>query len=99
MIPPLQPLRLRSIDRWLKDQPDPPEDLQARALELDDLMIENLEAKEDAVRERMMRDGRWGTGKGMLTFPAERLALWSETVAEYLPQLDEGERLDSPIKF
>jgi len=85
MIPPLQPLRLRSIERWLNDQPNPPNDLQGRALELDEQMIEAFEAKEDALKESMMADKTWGTAEGMQSFPAARLTLWSETVAEFLP--------------
>lgn len=85
MIPPLRPLRLRSIERWLKDQLNPPSDLQSRALELDEVMIEAFEAREDGLKEKMMPNGTWGTGEGMQSFPAARIALWSETVAEYLP--------------
>lgn len=89
MIPPLQPLRLRSITRWLKDQPNPPSDLESRALELDEVMIEAFEAKEDSLKESMMRAGTWGTAEGLTSFPTQRLSLWSETVSEFLPPISE----------
>ena len=84
MVPPLKPLRLRSIERWLKDQACPPPDQRARALELDEQMIEAFEAKEDAAKASMMAAGTWGTAEGMQSFPAARMALWGETVADYL---------------
>lgn len=85
MIPPLQPLRLRSIERWLRDQPNPPSDLHSRALELDEVMIEAFEAKEDSLKESMMANKTWGTAEGMQMFPAARIALWSEVVTEFMP--------------
>ena len=90
MIPPLQPLRLRSIVRWLQGQtPTPPSaELDSRALDLDEQMIQVFEDREDAIKAQMMRDKTWGTAEGMQSFPRERLTLWSDVAAEFLPTTD-----------
>lgn len=88
MIPPLQSTRLRSIVRWLKearDAPSAPEVLEARALEIDEQMIEDFEAMEDALKASLMAKGTWGTEEGLRTFQTGRLSMWQETVAERLP--------------
>ena len=97
MIPPLQERRLRGISRWLKDtypkeygSPSQAKELEARALELDEQMIEEFEAREDVVRDRMTKEGTWGTGAGMDSFPLERMQIWSEVFAEFLPTLSEA---------
>lgn len=89
MIPPLQPMRLRSISRWLQDS-DPsatkqPEALASRAESLDEQMIEAFESREDSLKDSMMKAGTWGTGEGIQSFPMARLTLWQEVVAEFLP--------------
>lgn len=89
MIPPLQPVRLRSIRRWLKDnQPAATlssEALEQRVLEMDETMLEAFESREDEIRDRMMHDKTWGTSEGMTQFPTERLTLWGEVTSEFLP--------------
>ena len=90
MIPPLQPIRLRSIARWMQDQ-QPQQfkalsqsgELDSRVLELDAQMIEAFEAKEDSLKDSMMTAGTWG--RDLTRFPTDRLTLWDETVAEFLP--------------
>lgn len=93
MIPPLQPLRLRSIKRWLQDNlPTPPlsyEALETRALELDEQMIQEFEDREDSLKASMMKAGTWGTGEGMTSFPLDRMTIWNEVVAEFLPTVPE----------
>lgn len=90
MIPPLQQVRLRSIQRWLKDSDPqaaalPPEELSLRASELDERMVEEFESREDVLKAQMMRDGTWGTEQGVGQFQTDRLSLWSEVTSEYLP--------------
>src|SRR5690349_9463799 len=91
MIPPLQDLRLRSISRWLKDQPSPPsgEALRSRASEIDEQMLEAFEEREDSLKDRLMRTGKWGTEDGLRTFQTDRLELWNEVLAEFLPPTSE----------
>ncbi len=48
-------------------------------------MIEAFDAMESAVMDRMMKAGTWGTAEGIQSFPLERLTLWQEVVAEFLP--------------
>ena len=62
--------------------------LNSRALELDEQMIQAFEDREDALKAQMMRDKTWGTGEGMQSFPRERLMLWSDVAAEFLPTTD-----------
>jgi len=90
MIPPLQQVRLRSIQQWLKDSDPqaatlPPAALEHRALELDEQMMETFEGREDQLKDKMMRDGTWGTEAGLTDFPMQRLQLWQEVTAEFLP--------------
>ena len=89
MIPPLPDLRMRSIQRWLKDQPQtrslPPEALTSRAKELDEQMMQAFSEQEDAIMWRMMRERVWGTEQGMQQFPLARLELWQEVCATFLP--------------
>jgi hypothetical protein len=94
MIPPLQPIRLRSITRWMQDSDPkvkklPPEELQSRATEMDDLMIEAFENREDVLKAQLMKDKIWGTAQGMTQFPLDRMVLWQEVVAEFLPTSDQ----------
>jgi hypothetical protein len=84
MIPPLQPLRLRSIERWLHEQPHQPTNIQERALAIDELMVQAFEDKEDSLKESMMAAKTWGTAEGLTEFPTKRLLLWSETVGQFL---------------
>ena len=68
MIPPSQPIRLRSIARWMKDT-DPsaakasPEVLALRVESLDEQMIEAFEASEGSLMEKMMKAQTWGTAR------------------------------------
>lgn len=101
MIPPLQHRRLRGISRWLKEMypkeyaaPEQAAALEARALEIDEQMIEEFEAREDVVRDRMMKQKTWGTAEGMETFPAERMVIWGDVFAEFLPTPPEATTSD-----
>jgi hypothetical protein len=90
MIPPLKAMRLRSISRWLADsQPKtpPPEELSSRASELDEQMVEAFEQAEDSLKDSMMKAGTWGTGEGMQTFQTDRLSLWNQVLADFLPEI------------
>lgn len=88
MIPPLQSLRLRSIERWLRDQ-TAVTDLPGRALDLDEQMMEAFEAGEDSLKESMMAAKTWGTAEGLEQFPVERLRIWNDVVGEFLPFIAE----------
>lgn len=87
MIPPLQEVRLRSINRWLQDnQPTlPAEERSSRASALDDQMIEAFEEREDSLKAQRMKDRRWGTEESLSRFPLERMELWQEVCSEFLP--------------
>ncbi len=86
MIPPLPPIRHRSIAIWLQQQPNPPSAaaLSSRVLEMDAQMIEAFESLENARMEQLMKDGIWGTEKGMSQFPMDRIELWNEVVSDFL---------------
>lgn len=88
MIPPLKESRLRSINRWMSPKTSS-EDLSAeqssRASELDDRMVEAFEEREDALKRQMMDNGTWGTAKGLDQFPLQRMEIWQEVCAEFLP--------------
>lgn len=92
MIPPLQPSRLRSINRWMQD--NRPQhfqeltrsaELNSRVQEMDDQMIQAFETSEDAKKDQMMRSKTWGTEQGMQEFQTARLTLWEQIVEEFLP--------------
>lgn len=89
MIPPLPQARLRSIQQWLKDNPQEaaklPEAPANRAESLDALMIEAFETREDSLKDAMIRDKTWATQEGIQSFPLARMQLWQEVVAEFLP--------------
>jgi len=87
MIPPLPDVRLRSINRWLKDnQPQLPDaERSSRASELDEQMIEAFEEREDSLKAQRMKDRRWGTEESLTRFPLERMELWQEVCSEFLP--------------
>ena len=90
MIPPMKEVRIRSISRWLKDSNQDaatlsPEALSQRAADLDDQMIEAFEASEDALMDRLMKSGQWGTEEGTRQFRTRRMELWQEVCAEFLP--------------
>ena len=102
MIPPLQERRLRGISRWLKDSypkeygsPSQAERLSARALEIDEQMIEEFDFREALVRDRMMKEGTWGTGAGMDSFPLERMQIWGEVFQDFLPPIPEPEESET----
>lgn len=92
MTPPLQPLRLRTIGRWMEDnQPETFAQLNgdgalaSTVSSLDETMMQAFSDREDALMQQMMKAGTWGTADGMGTFPADRMTLWSEVVSEFLP--------------
>lgn len=88
MIPPLKEVRIRSITRWLQDQQESqlsPAALASRAESLDEQMLESFETAEDSLKTSMMKAGTWGTAEGMRSFPTDRMTLWQETTAQFLP--------------
>lgn len=90
MIPPLQPVRLRSILSWVKSSDPhaaglPLAALDERALAMDEQMLEQFESREDLLKEQMMADGTWGTAAGMALFKTDRMALWQDLCSETLP--------------
>ena len=97
MIPPMKEVRIRSISRWLKgnsqgEATPPPEALSQRATGLDDQMIETFEAREDGVMDRLTKEGLWGTEDGTRQFRTERMEIWQEVCAEFLPTSDQESR-------
>ena len=87
MIPPTKEVRLRSINRWLKDKSQTPQSGEPSqiAQDLDDQMIEAFEAQDDALMARLMKAGLWGAEEGLRKYRTERMALWQEMCAEFLP--------------
>ena len=87
MIPPIKEVRLRSINRWLKDKGQTPQSgaQSPRAQDLDDQMIEAFEAQDDALMDRLMKANLWGTEEGLRQYRTEQMALWQEVCAEFLP--------------
>ena len=64
MIPPIKEVRLRSINRWLKDKGQTTQSgaQSPRAQDLDDQMIEAFEEQDDALMDRLMKANLWGDG-------------------------------------
>lgn len=87
MIPPLPDLRLRSINRWLKErnQKMSDEERSRRASDLDDVMIQEFEELDDALMSRLMKERVWGTEEGLRTYLTERLMNWQEICQQHLP--------------
>jgi hypothetical protein len=92
MTPPVQSMRLRTINRWLEAyRPQEFKELttsgrlDARALEMDDAMLEEFEAREHSLRAELERTKVWGTAKGMALYPTQRMEAWNEVLADYLP--------------
>ena len=90
MIPPTQPVRIRSIVSWIRSSAPPeakltPAAVSNRAHDLDEQMLTDFENREDQLKARMMQEGTWGTEEGLTSFPTQRLQLWSEVANEYLP--------------
>lgn len=90
MIPPMKGLRLRSINRWLKENREgfaslPQEERDRIATDLDEQMIEAFEAQDDALMDRLMKANLWGTEEGLRQYRTERMELWQEVCAEFLP--------------
>lgn len=93
MIPPLQDLRLRSINRWLKDR-NPTmfgAERSSRASELDDAMIQAFEDREDSLKAQRMKDRRWGTEESLTRFPLERMEIWQDVCQEFLPFVEDAD--------
>lgn len=90
MIPPLQPIRLRSITRWTQDNQKqgpklPPEALNSLVLEKDEAMLLEFETQEDSLKERLMKSDQWGTEAGLQAFNLGRMEIWQEVVSNFLP--------------
>ena len=92
MIPPLTPLRLRAIERWLKDGDDAPNDLVALrrcAESLDEQMLEEFDARTTQIQEAITRRGHWGTEEAINEYRMAELAIWGEIFETYLPAREE----------
>ncbi len=89
MIPPLQEIRLRSINRWLKDQNPklPDAERSSRASDLDAEMIQAFEDREDSLKATRMESRQWGTAESLTRFPLERMEIWQEVCQEFLPAI------------
>lgn len=85
MVPPVQPLRLRSILHWMNAAGEPSEGQTRRAVEIDGQMVEAFQIRQSALIMSMMRDSTWGTQQGLTRFPWARIALWNEVVQDFLP--------------
>lgn len=93
MIPPMQGLRTRSINRWLKDSRAdfamlPPAERSKIATDLDDLMIETFEDQDDALMARLMKSHLWGTEAGYQQYNLDRMVIWQDVCSEFLPTFD-----------
>ena len=89
MIPPLQPIRLRSITRWTQANQQGPklqhEALNSLVLEKDEAMLLEFETQEDSLKERLMKSNQWGTEAGLQAFNLGRMEIWQEVVSNFLP--------------
>lgn len=91
MIPPLQPLRLRSITRWLKDcDPQaaklPPEELNRLALEKDEQMMEAFDLMDDEINWKASQAKRQLTmDEKIQEISMGKLEAWQEVCSEFLP--------------
>lgn len=87
MMPPLKPLRLRSIQRWLALQHPPPPSAERDSLAeaLDDQMIQAFEAKEASLMEAMDQAGTTGTQAAMQAHRTNLLAVWHQVLDDFLP--------------
>lgn len=91
MIPPLKPLRIRSITRWLKDSRSAGQASSQKRdspQEIDRQMIQTFEDNEDSLMASMMKAKTWGTQDGLREFNTRRLELWNEVLSQYLPISD-----------
>jgi len=84
VIPPVKPVRLRSIEQWMKDNRSQPSEGPS-AQEMDDQMMEAFNEREDRLTDVMMANKTWGTQEGTSQFSTDRLTIWQDVVAEFLP--------------
>ena len=99
MIPPLPEIRLRSIARWVRDSsqqaaPAQSEELESRARDLDEAMMQTFSDQEDALMLRLMEREVWGTEAGLQQFNLERMELWQSVVSDYLPPITDPSPAD-----
>lgn len=91
MIPPLQPLRLRSIAQWMKDSDPqaaklPPEELNLLALEKDAVMMEAFDVMDDEINWKASQAKRQLTmDEKIQEISMGRLEAWQEVCSEFLP--------------
>ena len=90
MIPPMQDLRLRSINRWLKDsRPElatlPPEERSKIATDMDEQMIEAFDEQDEALIAHLSKAGLWGTEAGLQKYTTDRMVIWQDVCSEFLP--------------
>lgn len=100
MIPPSQPIRLRSIARWMKDSDPqaaslPPEELERRVQALDEQMMEAFDQAESASMERVLSEKNpQGYAERVQTLSMDQLTAWQEVVSEFLPPISSPETAD-----
>jgi len=95
MIPPLQPLRLRSITRWMQDKnkhrepgtpvPYPPEEIPQLALDKDEAMMEAFDQEMTALESRVL-DSKTPQGyqEQVQALNTGKMMAWQETVNDFL---------------
>lgn len=96
MIPPVQQIRLRSIQTWLKNQPDPEtgsplssEALSRKAKMLDEQMIQEFDTRTSLVLDKMAQTKEWGSEAATQAYRTRELEIWQEIVSESLPATTE----------
>lgn len=89
MAPPFQSLRLRSIERWLRELGDDQVDsvgISSRAAQIDAQMIEEFDVRTSELLYTMMRRGDWGYEGPLAEFRMAELSIWREILDEFLPR-------------
>ena len=100
MIPPSQPIRLRSIARWMKDSDPqaaslPPEELERRVQALDEQMIEAFDQSDSALMTKVLSEKNpQGYEERVQALNMGRLTAWQEITSEFLPPITSLEAED-----
>ena len=100
MTPPVKELRLRTIKRWMKDEPsyknwkETDEELIKMAEDLDAEMMQAFSDREEALEEQMRQDKTLFTEEGLGRFQIDRLTLWREVLESFLAPTSDQELED-----
>lgn len=93
MIPPVQPVRLRSIARYMKDSEPtlaqlPEAELNRRALATDDLMLEAFEELDNELTWAALQEKRNLThDQCVQELTTGRLEAWQSVTAQFMPAI------------